>query len=838
MPELNLKQITDKLNAEFTGDTRKLVFWYDDKAEFTEDIDSLELVGAKIYRLDPDNQFRTKIFLERQDTKNSYLIYAPFPKPDVRDNHLEDTLLYSKRFYADRASLLTVDLGIDEKYKPIIQKYIKFFAAKDRTQRFYGLEIENFTKESIEVALMNVLCKARTANFDEVLRVILTDDGLENNRFLVEFEKFDLIAAFWRICEEQFGYADPKPTLEKLVVTMFVTYTERYLKKALPQVWRSFVSYKSGNIIAFMDNLMNNVLYRKRYDELSAYLATTLNVKVALSRLSPDLLLECDAFSVVDAILLDWLYGRLLDEDTGAKLGNLNIPAICASRSKLHFGLAFKAQYKMLSNAHFVIAAAKYSCPDDITAIIAQYKKQDYLIDWNYRSFYCSYDQLNDATAYEKLRDLVENIYTNEYLAKQLPKWTAAFSSDTALTSVPLQRNFYSRFIKNSKAKVVVIISDALRYETGYELWNILQRDANCTAKIEPMMSVLPSYTRLGMAALLPHRTLEITDNFKILTDGMPSDDLKQRETILRTTAANGHCVQYDDLKSMKKAELRDVFTGTNVVYVYHNQIDARGDKANTENEVFTSCSEAINEIYALIKRLSVNANSYHFIVTADHGFLYKRDKLNESDKISGIASKHLFVNRRFIISQEPIIEDGISSAKLGSILGNLDEKNVSFPVSANVFKVSGGGLNYVHGGCSPQEMLIPVIEVKTEKGHMETHPAQIALVSVMHKITNLITSLDFMQTEPVNDVIKETNYKIFFVSEDNERISNECLYIADKRDTDPQKRIFRLRFDFKNKQYDRTKKYYLVAFDEKNDLEVLRYTVVMDIAFSKDFGF
>lgn len=30
MAELNLKQIIDRLNAEFTGETRKLVFWYAD----------------------------------------------------------------------------------------------------------------------------------------------------------------------------------------------------------------------------------------------------------------------------------------------------------------------------------------------------------------------------------------------------------------------------------------------------------------------------------------------------------------------------------------------------------------------------------------------------------------------------------------------------------------------------------------------------------------------------------------------------------------------------------------------------------------------------------------
>ena len=43
MAELNLKQIIDRLNSEFTGETRKLVFWYDDKADFAEDIESVEL---------------------------------------------------------------------------------------------------------------------------------------------------------------------------------------------------------------------------------------------------------------------------------------------------------------------------------------------------------------------------------------------------------------------------------------------------------------------------------------------------------------------------------------------------------------------------------------------------------------------------------------------------------------------------------------------------------------------------------------------------------------------------------------------------------------------------
>ena len=157
MAELNLKQIIDRLNAEFTGETRKLVFWYDDKAEFAEDMETVELQNAKIYHLQPDNQFYTKYFLERVDKTTNYLIYAPFPKPDVRDNHLEDTCAYSRRFFADRASLLSVDLGIEEKYKPVIEKHIKFFANKERTQRFYDLEIENFNEENILVGLRSAV---------------------------------------------------------------------------------------------------------------------------------------------------------------------------------------------------------------------------------------------------------------------------------------------------------------------------------------------------------------------------------------------------------------------------------------------------------------------------------------------------------------------------------------------------------------------------------------------------------------------------------------------------------------------------------------------------------
>lgn len=513
MAELNLKQIIDRLNAEFTGDTRKLVFWYDDKAEFAEDIDAIELDNAKVYKLEPDNQFMTKRFLEREDTSTNYLIYAPFPKPDVKDNHLEDTLLYSKRFFADRASLLSVDLGIEEKYKPIIEKHIKFFANKERTQRFYDLEIENFNEENILVGLLSAICKTRTCTFEEVLRVVLTEGTLEENKSLLEMEKYDLQNSFWKLCEQQFGYTDEKPTLEKLVLTLFVTETARQLGNNVPQSWKAFISYKAGNSIAFLDSLMNSVLYSERFDQLSMHVSDSLNISATFKEMEAEELTEVDTFIAADQVLVKWIVERLIAEDTGAKLNQTGIPELCEKRMKMHFGSRTRKIYRLLLSAYHLLLAANYNCPDEFKEIIKQYREKDYKTDQEYRKFYYNFDQIEDTGAFESLRNLVENIYTNEYLGKIMPMWNEGIEENNAFHEIPLQRDFYNHYLKYAKERTVVIISDAMRYEVGEELFKRMIDDPKCIAKIEVQLSVLPSYTRLGMAALLPHQKLVMTDD-------------------------------------------------------------------------------------------------------------------------------------------------------------------------------------------------------------------------------------------------------------------------------------------------------------------------------------
>ena len=619
--------------------------------------------------------------------------------------------------------------------------------------------------------------------------------------------------------------------MEKLVITMFVTYADRYIDAEMPKSWKKFISYKSGNIIAFLDNLMNNILYREKYDELSQYVAECLNASEELSKYEVEAFVDCDSFACIDVLMIRWIVSRLRAEDCLAEIGGHSIFELCVIRAKMHFGSKYTFIYEMLDSAYWIVNNAQYEAPNGFKKIIDSYISGDCLIDNHYRVFYLNYDKLENTTEFEDLRDLVENIYTNEYLGELLPKWNEGLLEENALTCIPLQRNFFSKFVKSVNVKTVVIISDAMRYEVGRQLYTKMMDNPKCSAKLQVMLSVLPSYTRLGMEALLPHKTLELTDDFREVVDGKYATDLAVRQAVLQSYESESKCVQFDDVKNLKGQELRDVFTGQSVVYVYHDQIDNTGE--HEEDAVFEACEKAVDEIVKLIQKISTSGNTYRFIVTADHGFIYKRDKVPASDKIGGMSDSDRLVKRRYIVSKKPITEQGVCNIGLGYMLGNDDNKIISYSCSTNVFSTPGNaGLNYVHGGSSPQEMLVPVLDIKMDKGAVETRPAQIMLVSLVQKITNLITSLDFIQSDPVSDVVKSTTYRLYFISDNNEKISNENIYVADKRDEDVQKRLFRMRFTFKNKKYDKDRKYYLVAYDGSNEAEVFRHEVVMDLVF------
>lgn len=836
MAELNLKQIADKLNEAFTGDARQLIFWYDENAEFAEDIDTLALDNAKVYKLEPNNQIYTKYFLTYEDTSTNYLIYAPFPKPDIYDNHLEDMLLYSRQFFADRASIMCAELGISEELKPVIQKYGKYFAAKDRMKRFYDLEIEEWNEDSIKVGVMSAICGTKTSSFEEVVKVIL-NEHLETNPYMDEFEKYGLTADFWSKTETYFGFTHQSPDLRNFTASLFLTYASKEITAEMPKNLKNGLTYKTGSVVAFLDNLMNNSEYQERFDWLSEYVYNGIGADQFLRSFPVESIIGCDAFRAVDDFIIKWLIERLEAEDTGAKLSGSSVLEICADRKRTHFGKNFTAQYDVIEYAYKIIYAGKYESVSSLSDIVKNYTEKYYESDRNYRLFYFNYDKLADASRFEKLRELIENIYTNDYLQNICTNWTKAFIDADGKSGLPLQINFWREKVEPVKERVVVFISDAMRYEVGVSLYEKLNADEKCKASLSAMQSVLPSITMCGMAALLPHSEYVLTPDYKMLVDGKSCASTAERARILSAYSPNSLCVQFDDIKTKKWAELKDMVMGQDVVYIYHNQIDARGDKAPTEDEVFNACDEAVDEIASMIRKLT-SANVTHFLITSDHGFVYKRDELHTGNKIGDVGSKSDFIGKHYAVSDQAISMDGIGSIALSTVHKNGDNRTVSFPISVDVFKTQGGGLNFVHGGCSPQEMIIPLIDVKTEKSKVETTFAEIAMTTTMSRITNLSVNLEFFQKQPVSDIVKPAVYHIYFETEDGERVSNENQFHADSTESNPINTKAKLRFSFKNRIYSNKDKYYLVIKDEEHNTELNRISFVIDIAMANDFGF
>ena len=97
-------------------------------------------------------------------------------------------------------------------------------------------------------------------------------------------------------------------------------------------------------------------------------------------------------------------------------------------------------------------------------------------------------------------------------------------------------------------------------------------------------------------------------------------------------------------------------------------------------------------------------------------------------------------------------------------------------------------------------------------------------------KITNLVTPLDLLQEYPISDTIKATKYKMYFVTEHGEVISNEIIHNADSCSDDPRDRMFKVRFDIKKQNYSSDEKYYFKIVNAKTGDELLSKQVLMDL--------
>ena len=848
---MDLLNIQEQLNTEFCKEETRVIFWFDDKGEYEDEVSELQLDHAKLHILDGTNWLYSKWLLNESDTESKYLVYAPFPKPSDAENPLADMYYYSVPYYTDRVSQMAQEIGIDNRFKEHLAQYSNFWKNKNRIEKFKELGIDHFNVESIDIGLIAVLTDVKTPNFEEITRHLVLNNS---EAYIKSLADYGLLEKFWKLCEKYFGYQSENPNVDDMAVCMLLTYASVALKDTLPDVLRSYVLKKKNDVVVFVRNMMDNVFYQDAFDALSEKVDKTLRV---VSKIRDELkkdagkarnqsaqlldIVSCDAFKELDNILIDWALDQLNDEILDAQIDGMNLAQIAEQRTakSCHFGNVYKNEYHAIKYAYQMMKAVSVlEVTSDIKAMVADYQKQTYLVDSYYRWFYSAYDCIEDAERFSKVRERIENMYSFTYLQKVTPKWNQELTNNLmADTGLKRQEDFYRNYLKayEGKNRVIIIISDAFRYECAKELMERLELDEKCTPKLECMISSLPSVTSVGMASLLPHNELQVDDKLNVTVDGHSCSDLTSRDKILKAQKENNIALAFDEVASANKEKIRELLQKKNIVYIYHNQVDARGDKPASENEVFTACSEAIEEIHKLIKKLTGYISAPKFFITADHGFLYKRDKLQEFDKVSYDREICTYSNKRFLLTTKEVREPGMKS-RLMTYMNNL---YVTTPIGADIFKVAGGGQNYVHGGSSLQEMLIPVIELTMNTRAVAYDYVDVILTSVNRKVTNLITYFDFIQTEKVTDTMKARSLVAYFTTEDGEKISFDVPIVANSRENAPERRTFHEKFTLKSREYKYGDKYYLVltdANDEKNILQ--QYEFMIDIAFVDDFGF
>jgi hypothetical protein len=105
----------------------------------------------------------------------------------------------------------------------------------------------------------------------------------------------------------------------------------------------------------------------------------------------------------------------------------------------------------------------------------------------------------------------------------------------------------------------------------------ILNKNTKGTMDLKAIAGLLLSYTKLGMASLLPNNKLEYR-NGRIFVDGIDSDDIENREQILSKSFVDSVAFKFDELMQLKRDDARDKIKGKRVIYIYHNRIDDTGD--------------------------------------------------------------------------------------------------------------------------------------------------------------------------------------------------------------------------------------------------------------------
>lgn len=865
--EKTIQSILKKFDVKDEYEKRKIVFWYDkDRTADAEGLESIKSVLAehdiKLHILN-NNFFQTKKLLENDDTQSSYLIYSSEAERDPRSNWLLDIQLYSSRFENSKISDIKSEIGVEDYYlDKFLEANSRFFDNKKRVLAFKQFYQSDWKEDQFVAGMLAVLTASSTIDQKEIVRKLLLGSlKEEENKIWGEIEKYELVNEFWNMMESHFGFSTDNPTLKKLFLSFIITHINRNTKVAMKS-YKQYINKRSNECEIFIRVWMDHSNDSKKFDEYCYQLFSEDENKLEksltslLNKYEVRDYLEAESADIFDKNIIRSIVTGL--SESGANFEKY-LEWIEKRKTKHWYGL-YENIYCALENA---IKLHEFSeeienegfNEQNLNELFKGYTTRYYLIDYYYRKFYYHYDRDSEKEILKKdIKETVEKLY-NGLLDKLLTRWSDLINSELDNTwnieLIDKQNTFYKTYIdsiigKNDRDKVAVIISDGLRYENAFELKEVLNKSTKGTMELKAMAGSLPSYTKLGMACLLPNNKLEYS-NGRIFVDGIDSDGTENRQQILSKSFPDSVAFKFDELMQMKRDDARDRIKGKRVIYIYHNMIDDTGDRKQSEHKVFDAVESTIQDIDKMVNRLGRSLNVTKVIITSDHGFIYQRENLENVDKLeTQDFDKNMIIDskKRFILSEQDLMLRNTHKFSMAPIVDAEKNMHLYVPLADLRFKSQGGGVNYVHGGASLQEIVIPVLiynhnryDSDLDRKGIEHGKVDITVLDSHKKITNSPFKIRLLQTGKVTDKRESLTCKIALRDSDGRKVSDEKLAIFDSTSDEPEERIqeviLTLSSDIKNKTYN------LKAIDEDPNAiqrELFEIPVEVDILITDDF--
>lgn len=856
--------------------TNAVVFWHDVESEFASAVDGLQLDGVQLVRLDDTPALRVKLDIERSPDKH-WLIYSAKPEPEPAKDWLLDVRMRSKSFRADSTSILLEDLGLTTQgLRAHLKERTKFLRAKDRVDRLKRLVLPGDNAQDLDRKMLTALTRADQPELFAVLQRLyaaVVVDGVADlsaqPKAWQDIAANDLTPAFWDLVQTQLGYVDANPSLRDLLLRILVTDFCRGLQGDAPRQLAHFMlpdRTLAANASVFVGRWRSDIAQFANYNALAQAVANELDLVSLLSSQSAEQLAECMTFEDVELRVVQDLKKRIV---AGAGANMDVVRSLMARRRDGHWAnpllasanertRALAACYDALTAAADFFSlkathAAGFSFSDAGMAF-AQYRDELFRFDQLYRHFHTAADAVEPTgwAVLHELRETIEGVYSGWFIPHLSTAWSKVIEGPQGLLThwklpeVTPQQAFYERRVlplfDNGVKRVFVLISDAFRFEVAQELVQHTNSKSRFKASLDGMLGVLPSYTALGMAALLPHQTLDYNESasLDVLADGHSVATLEQRNEHLKTFG--GIAVKAEDLMALGKDKGRELVRDQRLIYIYHDRIDMTGDKQASETKTFEAAAQTVLELSSVLGFIINSLNGSTVLVTADHGFMYQESALEASDK-SVLDDKPvgtLKAKKRYLIGSNLGATSKAWSGNTAVTAGTTAEGSLDFwvPKGASRFHFAGGA-RFVHGSAMPQEVVVPVITVReSEADHAKTKYVSISLLGTANKVVTNTQRFEFIQTDSVSERVLARSVVVSLrdSADQDKAISNvqSITFDSTSQLLDERKRSVLL--TVLAGAHDPHKRYDLVMRDAVSKVEVLRLPIKVDLAFGNDF--